>query len=49
MRNLRVFLVMLVTGLFLASCASYGSCKNSKANKGIKSWSAKKQKWVKRY
>ena len=48
MRNLRVYLVMLVTGLFLA-VASYGSCKNSKANKGIKSWSAKKQKWVKRY
>ena len=37
---------MLVTGLFLASCASYGSCKNSKANKGIKSWNAKKQKWL---
>ena len=49
MRKLRIFLVLVVTGLFLASCASYGSCKNSQANKGIKSWNAKKQKWSKRY
>jgi len=46
MRKLRIFLVVLVTGLFLAGCASYGSCKNSKANKNIKCWNAQKQKYT---
>ncbi len=47
MRNLRVYLALLVTGLFLfSSCSSYnGYCKSKKKMyKSQKCWNAKKQK-----
>ncbi len=48
MRKVRIFLAVLVTGLFLVGCSSYsGMCKSKKKYyKSQKCWNAKKQKMV---